>query len=498
MKNKFRFATSFKLAMGSALLFAASGALAQNAVIGKQLYETPRNPAYLSCSEATQCHGTSIAQNKNKIRNGTDPNKIISGLNSVPLMNPIKGYLTLAQATDIAAYIANPAAATAPVISASGTSLTFGTTLVGANNATSSPTNITLTNTGSGNLTISAITKSGTNAAEFAASGSCVSATTVTVAPGANCTLAAAFTPAAAGTRTATLTVASNAATNPAITLSGTGSAVPVPAVTLSRSAVTFATQTISTTSAAQTVTLTNSGSAALAVTQVSTMPTPEFASTSNCVGTINPGASCTISTTFTPSAAGTRSGTLTVTSNAASSPTSVALSGTSVLTATPIATIQSNTVAFPMTNVGVMSSGLSTRLTNTGNAPLQITAVALGGANASEFSFGAANTCAVGTIAVGASCQLEVAFMPQSSGTKSAVVTLSHNATGGSTAVNVSGMAATTTSNGSSTGGSAGTSSALAPSNVGGAGSVSLEHLMALALTLLLVPTLRRRLARR
>ena len=78
MKNKLRFATSFKLAMGSALLFAASGALAQNAVIGKQLYETPRNPAYLSCSEATQCHGTSIAQNKNKIRNGTDPNKIIS------------------------------------------------------------------------------------------------------------------------------------------------------------------------------------------------------------------------------------------------------------------------------------------------------------------------------------------------------------------------------------------------------------------------------------
>jgi len=498
MKTRTKVATTFKVAMGSALVLAASSTLAQNAVTGKQLYETPRNPSYLSCSEATQCHGTNIAQNKNKIRNGTDPNKIISALNSVPLMNPIKGYLTLAQATDIAAYIANPAAATsAPVISASGTSLTFGTTLVGSTAATSNPTNVTLTNTGSGNLTISAITKSGTNAAEFSPSGSCVSATAVTIAPGGNCTLSATFTPSATGARTATLTVASNAATNPAITLSGTGSSVPVPAVTLSRSAVAFATQTISTTSAAQTVTLTNSGSAALSVTQVSTMPTPEFASTSNCVGTINPGASCTISMTFTPSAAGTRSGALTVTSNAASSPNAVTLSGTSVLTPTPIATLQSNTVAFPMTNIGVMASGLSTQLTNTGNAPLQITAVALGGANASEFSFGAANTCVVGTIAVGASCRLEVAFMPQNSGTKSAVVTLSHNAAGGSTTVNVSGTAATTTSNSSSAGGSAGTSSALAPSNVGGAGSLSLAHLIALALTLLLVPALRHRLVR-
>jgi hypothetical protein len=143
------------------------------------------------------------------------------------------------------------------------------------------------------------------------------------------------------------------------------------------------------------------------------------------------------------------------------------------------------------------MSSGLSTTITNSGNAPLQITGVAIGGANASDFSLGAGNTCTVGTIAVGASCQLQVAFQPQSAGSKSAVVTISHNASGGSTAVAVSGSAATPASTGT-TAGSIGSSSALAPSNVGGAGSLSLEQLVALALTLLLVPTLRRRLARR
>lgn len=481
--------------MGTALLLTAASTFAQNAVVGKQLYETKLNPAYLSCSDNSQCHGPNPALNKNKIRNGTNPNTIISALSSVPLMNPDRGYLTLAQATDIAAYITNPAAAAgAPAISASATSLAFGSTQVATTNSAPAPASVTLTNTGTANLTITAINKSGTNAADFTATGTCVGAS-VTVAPAATCTLSATFTPTAAGTRTATLTVASNAATNPAITLSGSGSAVPVPSVSLSRTSVSFAAQTVGTTSPAQGVNLTNNGSGALTITQVAASPNPEFSSTSTCVGTINPGASCTINVTFAPTAAGTRSGSLSITSNAASSPNTVTLSGISVLTATPICSPASSSVAFPMTSVGVMSSGLGTTLTNSGNAPLQITAVALSGADASDFRMGSGNTCVVGSIPVSGSCLLQVAFQPTSAGTKSAVVTVTHNGSGGSTAVAVSGTAASPTT---STSTSPTSSSALAPSNVGGAGSVSLEHLVALALSLLLVPTLRRRTARR
>ena len=46
------------VAMGSVLLMASSGAFAQNAVRGKQLYETKLNPVYLSCGDqANGCHG---------------------------------------------------------------------------------------------------------------------------------------------------------------------------------------------------------------------------------------------------------------------------------------------------------------------------------------------------------------------------------------------------------------------------------------------------------
>lgn len=496
MKKKTRLVTALSVAIASSLLLASAGASAQNAVRGKQLYESKLNPAYLSCSDqAGGCHGPTPVPPVRGIDKGTTATAIMNAINSRPQMLPLRGFVTNTDAADIAAYIANPAAANAAVISASATSLAFGTTQVAASNTAPVPASVTLTNTGTGTLTITAINKSGTNAADFTATGSCVGASPVNVAPGASCTLSATFTPSATGTRTATLTVASNAATNPAISVSGTGSAVPVATVTLSRASVAFVTQTVGTTSPAQQVTVTNSGTAALTITQVASTPSPEFTATSNCVGTINPGASCAISVTFAPAAAGARTGSLTITSNAASSPNAVALTGNGVLTASPIATVQSSAMAFPMTSVGVMSSGLNTTLTNTGNAPLQISGVTIGGTNASEFRLASGNTCVVGSLAVGASCRLEVAFQPQSSGTKTATVQVAHNATGGATTVNVTGTAATTTPSTPVTGGS---SSALAPSNIGGAGSVSLAQLLALGLTLLLVPMMRRRLARR
>jgi hypothetical protein len=490
MKKTLKLATSLNAVMGTALLLAASSVCAADAVRGKQLYEAKLNPVYLSCSENTQCHGPNPSTNMNKIRSGTDPNKIISAISSVGKMGPLKGYVTATDAADMAAYIANPAAASAPAISASATALAFGSTQVGASNTSPVPASVTLTNTGASNLVITAVNKSGTNAADFTATGTCIGAT---VAPNGTCTLSATFAPTATGTRTGTLTVASNAPTNPAISLSGTGSAVPVASVNLNRTSLSFSTQTVGTTSAVQQVTLTNSGNAALTVTQVATSPNPEFASTSTCVGTVNAGATCTISVTFTPTAAGTRPGSLTITSNAATSPNTVSLTGNSVLTASPICSPANSAVAFPTTTVGVMSNSLGTTITNTGNAPLQISAVALSGANASDFRMGPGNTCAVGSVPVGGSCLLEVAFQPQSAGTKTATVTLTHNGSGGSTAVAVSGTAAAQPASNASV-----SSSALAPSNIGGAGSVSFEQLLALGLSLLLVPTIRRRYARR
>jgi hypothetical protein len=90
---------------------------------------------------------------------------------------------------------------------------------------------------------------------------------------------------------------------------------------------LTFATQALNTTSAAQNVTISNTGTAAASVSGVSV--SGDYLQTNTCGTSIAAGGSCTVSVSFRPTASGTRTGTLTVTSNATNSPTTVALSGT-------------------------------------------------------------------------------------------------------------------------------------------------------------------------
>src|SRR5207253_1595141 len=93
-----------------------------------------------------------------------------------------------------------------------------------------------------------------------------------------------------------------------------------------------FAAQDTGSTSAAQVVTLTNSGTANLSVTAVSvTGPNAgDFTKTADsCGGVVIPGAICSVSVAFSPTAVGTRSGSLTFTDNASDSPQSAAMSGT-------------------------------------------------------------------------------------------------------------------------------------------------------------------------
>lgn len=100
------------------------------------------------------------------------------------------------------------------------------------------------------------------------------------------------------------------------------------PAVSLSPTSLTFSNQAVGTTSSPQSVTLTNSGNAALTITSVATIG--DFGQTNACGSSLAAGAHCSINVTFTPTAAGTRLGMLTITTNAAG-PDGVTLSGTGV-----------------------------------------------------------------------------------------------------------------------------------------------------------------------
>jgi hypothetical protein len=97
--------------------------------------------------------------------------------------------------------------------------------------------------------------------------------------------------------------------------------------LSLSPASLTFASQEVHTSSAAQTVTVTNSGTAAASVSSIAA--SGDFAQTNTCGTSIAAGASCSVSVTFTPTASGSRTGNVTITSNASNSPTTVALSGT-------------------------------------------------------------------------------------------------------------------------------------------------------------------------
>ena len=106
---------------------------------------------------------------------------------------------------------------------------------------------------------------------------------------------------------------------------SGTGTAA------FSPSSLTFASQAVGATSAAQTVTLNNTGNAALTLTSITLTGTNpgDFAQTNKCGSSVGAGGNCTINVTFTPAASGTRSAAVTLTDNATGSPQTVSLTGT-------------------------------------------------------------------------------------------------------------------------------------------------------------------------
>ena len=97
--------------------------------------------------------------------------------------------------------------------------------------------------------------------------------------------------------------------------------------IALFPSSLTFGAQTISTTAPAQLVSFTNTGADPLNVTSVTA--SGDFVAVRSCGATVASGASCAVSITFTPTATGTRTGSLSIVDDAVGSPHVVTLTGT-------------------------------------------------------------------------------------------------------------------------------------------------------------------------
>jgi hypothetical protein len=208
------------------------------------------------------------------------------------------------------------------LISVSPTAVGFGTVATGSSSAAQA---VTVTNSGSAAAPVTSVATTG----DFSQTNTCGSS----IAAGSSCTVSVTFRPTASGSRTGTLTVTASGIVN-SIPLSGTGVA-PGPILNVNPSGLTFAGTTVGSSSATQTVSVTNSGTTSATVSGVSA--TGDFSQTNNC-STLAVGASCTVTVKFTPTTSGTRTGTVSITSNANNSPTTVSLSGSGIGSGTNIA----------------------------------------------------------------------------------------------------------------------------------------------------------------
>jgi Alpha-1,3-glucanase catalytic domain D1/F5/8 type C domain/Alpha-1,3-glucanase catalytic domain D2/HYDIN/CFA65/VesB-like, Ig-like domain/Abnormal spindle-like microcephaly-assoc'd, ASPM-SPD-2-Hydin len=207
-------------------------------------------------------------------------------------------------------------------VTVSPTALNFGSVATGS---TSTAQTVTVANPTGAAASVSSITASG----DFAQTSTCGSS----IAANSSCAVSVTFKPTAAGTRTGSLTVNAGGVTD-TVSLTGTGTA-PGPVLAASPASLSFARTVVGSTAPAQTVTVTNSGTTSATVSGVAV--TGDFSQTSNC-GTVTVGGSCTVTVTFKPTAGGSRTGTLTITSNANNSPATVGLSGTGIDSSTNLA----------------------------------------------------------------------------------------------------------------------------------------------------------------
>jgi hypothetical protein len=310
---------------------------------------------------------------------------------------------------------------------------------------TSAPLNVTLTNNQSTALSITSIAISGANASDFAETGNCVGS----VPAGASCSINVTFAPAAAGSRSGSLNIANNLAASPLpVPLTGTGETA-TRIVSLSATGLTFTNQMVGLTSPAQVITLNNTGNSALTLSGVAFTGTnaSEFAETDNCGGSVAAGASCAINVTFSPTATGTRTGTLNITDNSTSpsSPQTVALTGTGIPPA-PIVSLSATSIIFPTQALGTSSAPQTVTLRNAGAAILSIQTVLLAGANSGDFAIASGSTCANGaSVAPNASCVIQLTFTPTGLGTRNATVGITDNAADSPETIGLSGTTAST-----------------------------------------------------
>jgi hypothetical protein len=309
----------------------------------------------------------------------------------------------------------------APNATLSPTSLAFPTTTA---LQASAPQTATLTNTGGSPLAILSVDVLGSG---FQVSNDCGAS----LASLASCKFTVKFLPPAAGTFAADVRIVTNVASGPTVLrVTGTGTAAPLGRLAAAPASLAFGDQVLGTTSAPQTLTVTNSGDAVVSISR--TAVTGDFSVESSCFD-IRPGQACLLNVAFTPSEEGVRSGQIILTSDASNPTLTVGLSGRGTPLPVPRVQLSASALGYGNTMVGSRVSKAVT-VTNTGGADLVVGAVTATG------DFLAASGCTA-RLRPGQSCSIDVTFAPTIPGQRGGEVAIASNATGSPNRVSLAGV---------------------------------------------------------
>jgi len=202
-----------------------------------------------------------------------------------------------------------------------------------------------------------------------------------------------------------------------ALTMLGSLSLVEAQQIQISPSTLTFKNQVLNTTSASQTVTLTNTGSASVTVSSI--VPSGMYNETTDC-DVLNAGGSCTIDVSFAPAVLGTTDGAVTITSSAQPGPQSVGLAGNAIA---PLK-VSPAFLNFRLVMVGTSSQPAAVKLTNQQGTAVGLKAISTSG------DYTQSNNCPA-SLAAGASCTIQVVFQPTAGTVIQGALSISTDSTG-------------------------------------------------------------------
>jgi Abnormal spindle-like microcephaly-assoc'd, ASPM-SPD-2-Hydin/Protein of unknown function (DUF1573) len=325
-------------------------------------------------------------------------------------------------AIGVAAGCTNLAGSTTPPIASqqlslqfSPASLNFGTVASGKKTGQ----NGSVTNTSANAATIAAIISSSN---QFTTSGLTFP---LTIAPSQTVKFMVWFNGSGPGKTAGTLTFQGSDGTMSAAQIAVTATDItPQPQLVVSTASLDAGSATVGSKTTSN-ITLTNSGTADLAISVITVAGTPFSVSGITTPAVISAGQSAPLSVVYAPTAARTDSGSITISSNDPSSPKTIALSGTGTSSPVGHLTLNPSTLAFGNVSVGA-TSVLSATVTNSGQGVVHISSVFASGSGYSETGI-----ATPATLAAGQSAQVQVKFAPTATGTTGGTVGITSDAPG-------------------------------------------------------------------